>query len=185
MKTLIMLSAVPASGKTTWAKKYQEDHPNVYIINSDDVRMEITHGDYKDHSRQKEVWELFEKRIHEYGAIPDCTVILDALNDVNTVRLKYLTTTPEFDKKILILFPNTLTPKDKLVTSSKFILFTYDKFDNIPPNIAAPFATASFGFKSVLIVDFEKISFIIDFTLGIKVEPPISITSEISFLFIL
>ena len=108
MKTLIMLSAVPAAGKTTWAKKYQEDHPNVYIINSDDVRMEITHGDYKDHSRQKEVWELFEKRIHEYGAIPDCTVILDALNDVNTVRLKYLTTTPEFDKKILILFPNTL-----------------------------------------------------------------------------
>ena len=108
MKTLIMLSAVPASGKTTWAKKYQEEHPNVYIINSDDVRMEITHGDYKDHSRQKEVWQLFEKRIHEYGAISDCTVILDALNDVNTVRLKYLTTTPEFDKKILILFPNTL-----------------------------------------------------------------------------
>ena len=108
MKTLIMLSAVPASGKTTWAKKYQEEHPNVYIVNSDEVRMEITHGDYMDHSRQKEVWELFEKRIHEYGAIPDCTVILDALNDVNTVRLKYLTTTPEFDKKILILFPNTL-----------------------------------------------------------------------------
>ena len=108
MKTLIMLSAVPASGKTTWAKQYQEEHPNVYIVNSDEVRMEITHGDYKDHSRQKEVWELFEKRIHEYGAIPDCTVILDALNDVNAVRLKYLTTTPEFDKKILILFPNTL-----------------------------------------------------------------------------
>ena len=108
MKTLIMLSAGPASGKTTWAKKYQEEHPNVYIVNSDEVRMEITHGDYMDHSRQKEVWELFEKRIHEYGAIPDCTVILDALNDVNTVRLKYLTTTPEFDKKILILFPNTL-----------------------------------------------------------------------------
>ena len=109
MKTLIMLSAVPAAGKTTWAKKYQEDHENVYIINSDDVRMEITHGDYHDHSRQKEVWELFEKRIHEYANKgDDVTVILDALNDTNEVRYKYLSTTPEFDTKILVLFPTTL-----------------------------------------------------------------------------
>ena len=109
MKTLIMLSAIPASGKTTWAKEYAQNHPNTYIINSDDVRLEITHGDYQDHSKQKEVWELFEKRIHEYANInDDVTVILDALNDTNEVRLKYLSTTPEYDKKILILFPNTL-----------------------------------------------------------------------------
>lgn len=108
MKTLIMLSAVPASGKSTWAKEYQSTHPNTYIVNSDEIRMEVTNGDYQDHSRQKEVWELFEKRIHEYGAIENATVILDALNDVNEVRLKYLKSTPEFDKKILILFPNKL-----------------------------------------------------------------------------
>lgn len=109
MKTLIMLSAVPAAGKTTWAKNYQQDHENVYIINSDDVRMEITHGDYHDHSRQKEAWELFEKRIHEYANKgDDVTVILDALNDTNEVRYKYLSTTPEFDTKILVLFPTTL-----------------------------------------------------------------------------
>ena len=104
-----MLSAVPAAGKTTWAKKYQEEHENVYIINSDDVRMELTNGNYQDHSRQKEVWELFERRIHEYAKLGDnVTVILDALNDVNPVRLKYLSTTPEYDKKILVLFPTTL-----------------------------------------------------------------------------
>lgn len=104
-----MLSAVPAAGKTTWAKKYQQEHDNVYIINSDDVRLEITNGDYQDHSRQKEVWELFEKRIHEYANInDDVTVILDALNDVNVVREKYLKTTPEYDKKILVLFPTSL-----------------------------------------------------------------------------
>lgn len=109
MKTLIMLSAVPAAGKTTWAKKYQEEHQNVYIINSDEVRLEITHGDYQDHSHQKEVWELYEKRIHEYAKLgDDVTVILDALNDVNAVRLKYLSTTPEYDKKILVLFPTSL-----------------------------------------------------------------------------
>ena len=113
MKTLIMLSAIPASGKTTWAKEYQQTHPNTYIVSSDDVRMEVTHGDWQDHSHQKEVWELFEKRIHEYGAIENATVILDALNDVNPVRLKYLTTTPEFDKKILVLFPSNYEKSKK------------------------------------------------------------------------
>ena len=108
-----MLSAIPASGKTTWAKEYQENHPNTYIVSSDDIRMEVTHGNYQDHTKQKEVWELFEQRIHEYGAIPDATVILDALNDVNVVRLKYLENTPEFDKKILVLFPSTYEKSSK------------------------------------------------------------------------
>ena len=104
-----MLSAVPAAGKTTWAKNYQSNHENVYIINSDEVRLEVTNGDYQDHSRQKEVWELFEKRIHEYaGKNDDLTVILDALNDVNSVRYKYLSTTPEYDRKVLVLFPTSL-----------------------------------------------------------------------------
>ena len=110
-----MLSAVPAAGKTTWAKKYQEDNENVYIINSDEVRMEVTGGVYHDHTRQKEVWELFEKRIHEYAQKgDDVTVILDALNDVNSVRYKYLSTTPEFDRKILVLFPTSLEKSQKL-----------------------------------------------------------------------
>ena len=109
MKTLIMLSAVPAAGKTTWAQAYKKENDNVYIINSDEVRMEVTHGDYHDHTKQKEVWELFEKRIHEYAQkSEDVTVILDALNDVNSVRYKYLSTTPEFDRKILVLFPSSL-----------------------------------------------------------------------------
>lgn len=104
-----MLSAVPAAGKTTWAKNYQRNHENVYIINSDEVRLEVTNGDYQDHSRQKEVWELFEKRIHEYAnKNDDLTVILDALNDVNSVRYKYLSTTPEYDRKVLVLFPTSL-----------------------------------------------------------------------------
>ncbi len=114
MKTLIMLSAIPASGKTTWAKEYQKNHTNCYIVNSDDVRMEITNGNYQDHTRQKEVWELFERRIHEYALkSDDVTVILDALNDTNEVRLKYLSTTPEFDKKILVLFPSTYEKSSK------------------------------------------------------------------------
>ena len=100
----MILSAIPASGKSTWAAKYQATHPNTYIVSSDQIRMEVTHGDFQDHSKQKEVWELFERRIHENGEIDGVTVILDALNDVNPVRLKYLSTTQEFDRKVLVMF---------------------------------------------------------------------------------
>lgn len=109
MKTLIMLSAVPAAGKSTWANKYKQEHENVYIISSDDIRLELTHGVYQDRSKQKEVWETYERRIHEYANKGDnVTVILDALNDVNAVRLNYLKNSPEYDKKILVLFPTSL-----------------------------------------------------------------------------
>ena len=109
MKTLIMLSAIPASGKSTWAKNYQKTHSETYIVSSDEIRMEICGGDYHDQSKQNLVWQVFDQRIHECALKSEnATVILDALNDVNVVRLKYLTTTPEFDKKILVLFPSTL-----------------------------------------------------------------------------
>ena len=42
MKTLIVLSAMPGSGKSTWAKKYQEEHPHTLIISSDKIRYELT-----------------------------------------------------------------------------------------------------------------------------------------------
>lgn len=133
-----MLSAIPASGKSTWAEEYKRTHDEVYIVSSDDIRMEVTHGDYQDHSKQKEVWELFEKRIHEYALKSEnATVILDALNDVNVVRYKYLSTTPEFDKKILVLFPsniekskkyNDMRPKEIAVPDDILVLLV-DKFE--------------------------------------------------------
>ena len=100
-----MLSAIPASGKSTWAGKYQATHRNVYIVSSDAIRMELTNGVYGDQSKQKQVWELFSKRIHEFAALnDDATVILDALNDTNELRKKYVEENPEFDKYILVLF---------------------------------------------------------------------------------
>ena len=118
MKKLIMLSAFPASGKTTWAKEYKRTHENVYILNSDDIRMELTAGDYHDRSKQAEVWATFDRRIHEIGKIDNVTLILDAVNDTNEVRLKYLSTTPEFDYKVLVMFPSTLE-RSKLFNSRR------------------------------------------------------------------
>lgn len=114
MKTLIMLSAIPASGKSTWALQYKQNHDNVYIISSDEIRLELTNGVYLDQSKQQQVWVVFEERIHEYAKKGDnVTVILDALNDVNPVRYKYLSTTPEYDYKILVLFPNSNLEKSR------------------------------------------------------------------------
>jgi len=107
MKTLIILSAMPGSGKSTWAKKYQEEHSHTLIVSSDQIRFELT-GTMQDFSRQKEVWELFSLRIHEYAnKYDDVTVILDALNDLNALREKYVKENPEYDRYELVLFPRT------------------------------------------------------------------------------
>ena len=55
MKTLIILSAMPGSGKSTWAKNYQSEHPHTLIISSDQIRYEIT-GSLTDFSKQNEEW---------------------------------------------------------------------------------------------------------------------------------
>ena len=108
MKTLIVLSAMPGSGKSTWAKKYQGEHSHTLIVSSDEIRYELT-GQLQDFSKQKEVWELFSLRIHEYAKkYDDVTVILDALNDLNSLRKKYVKENPEFNKYVLVLFPRTL-----------------------------------------------------------------------------
>jgi predicted kinase len=102
MKTLIVMSAFPGSGKSTWCRKYKESHPNTYIISSDEIRFELT-GQYQDFSKQKEVWETFERRIHEYSLKgDDITVILDALTDLNELRINYVKNSPEYDRHILV-----------------------------------------------------------------------------------
>ena len=108
MKTLIVLSAMPGSGKSTWAKQYQKEHSHTLIVSSDEIRFELT-GQSQDFSKQKEVWELFSLRIHEYAKkYDDVTVILDALTDLNILRKKYVEENPEFDRYELVLFPRTL-----------------------------------------------------------------------------
>ena len=108
MKTLIVLSAMPGSGKSTWAKQYQKEHSHTLIVSSDEIRFELT-GQSQDFSRQKEVWELFSLRIHECAKkYDDVTVILDALTDLNVLRKKYVEENPEFDRYELVLFPRTL-----------------------------------------------------------------------------
>ena len=136
MKTLIVLSAIPAAGKSTWAKQYKETHPEVYIVSSDEIRMELTGGNYHDRSKQNLVWETFDRRIHEYARLSEnATVILDALNDTNAVRLKYLKDAEEFDKKVLVMFPPLDLEKSMKLNAAR------DPSVRVPDNIMEMYAT--------------------------------------------
>ena len=101
MKTLIVMSALPGSGKSTWAKKYADTHRNTFILSSDEVRFEVTKS-YQNFSKQKKVWRIFNRRLKRLSKAKDITLILDALNDTNQIRLDYIKNNPHFDKYILV-----------------------------------------------------------------------------------
>lgn len=102
MRTLIVLSAIPGSGKSTWAKKYQKEHANSFIVSSDDIRMEFF-GAVNDFRDEKRVWDTFLKRINDYAdSSNEITVIADATNLQNKYRRMYAELTPHFEKHVLI-----------------------------------------------------------------------------------
>lgn len=103
MKTFLLLSAIPGSGKSTWARKYAQEHDNVHVVSSDGLREEIG-GAINNFDHEKEVWNLFLERIHDYGKQEDVTVIADAAMISNKFRKFYAENTPEFDRRILVVF---------------------------------------------------------------------------------
>ena len=109
MKHLIALSAIAASGKSTWAKHYKINHKdeNVFIVSSDEIRKELT-GVYQNLNYEKEVWEIYFKRIDILrDSNKDCTIICDSTNIINEHR-KILGNLPGFDKKSLVVISKEL-----------------------------------------------------------------------------
>lgn len=109
MKHLIALSAIAASGKSTWAKHYKINHKdeNVFIVSSDEIRKELT-GVYQNLNYEKEVWEIYFKRIDILrDSNKDCTIICDSTNIINEHR-KILGNLPGFDKKTLVVISKEL-----------------------------------------------------------------------------
>ena len=102
MSTLILLSAIPGAGKSTWAKDYQRNHPNTYIVASDDVRCRVS-GGIQCFQNETKVWEVFLQELQEYSK-QECTVIADATNLQNRYRRYYYESTPKFDRHVLVLF---------------------------------------------------------------------------------
>ena len=108
MKTFILLSAVPGAGKSTWAEQYRLTHKHVLVVSSDEIRKEIT-GEYQNLEHEKEVWDLFFRRILEYrDKYDDVTVIADSTNVQNKYRKIYAEKVTGFDRKILIVLKKPL-----------------------------------------------------------------------------
>ena len=104
MKTFILLSAIPGAGKSTWAKIYQKEHPNTYIVSSDDVRTRVA-GRVNCFDKEPLVWKTFLDEINNCLSRADnVTVIGDSTNLQNKYRQFYHDATPAFDKHVLVIF---------------------------------------------------------------------------------
>ena len=109
MKHLIALSAIPASGKSTYAKHYKINHKdeNVFIVSSDEIRKELT-GVYGNLEHEKDVWEIYFKRVNILrDSNENCTIIADSTNITNNHR-QILAKLPGFDKKTLVVISKEL-----------------------------------------------------------------------------
>src|SRR5574344_2008460 len=101
MKKLIILTAIPGAGKSTWANQFILNNKNSYIVSSDEIRKEIG-GSYQYFKEEDRVWKLFLERTHSYAKLDDVNVILDSTNLNDYYRMMYLNETPDFDKHVLV-----------------------------------------------------------------------------------
>lgn len=53
MKTIYLLKGLPASGKSTWSRKKQEEDPNVVRVNKDDLRSMLHNGKWSKHNEKQ------------------------------------------------------------------------------------------------------------------------------------
>lgn len=137
MKTFILLSAVPGAGKSTWAEQYRLTHDHVFVVSSDNIRKELS-GVYQNWDHEKEVWDLYYKRIIEYrDKYDDVTVIADSTNIQNKFRLFYGQNVTGYDKKVLIILKKPLETvykqnlergSDRIVPK-EVIKSMYDRFE--------------------------------------------------------
>lgn len=159
-----MLSAIPGSGKSTWAKHYASTHPNTYIVSSDETRKKVA-GSLAKFDKEPLVWETFLKEINELGASSeDVTVIGDATNLQNKYRRYYHEMTPGFDRHILVFFnipfdvcrvQNKMRDGDRVVPDyameklrlelempSQEIIDLYDEYIELGPDYVSPLIKA-------------------------------------------
>lgn len=103
MQSFIMTVGLPASGKSTWARKYAEDHHNFVIVSSDEILASF--GDINDQSHNTEVFEEMQRRTNTALKNGE-SVIWDATNISSKRRTNILKQLPRniFIYKVCILF---------------------------------------------------------------------------------
>lgn len=103
MRTLLLLSGLPGSGKSTWSRQYKRLHPSAKIVSSDEIRKEFfgTTANFSDEAR---VWSTFLDRLKRFGKQEGAIVIADSTNLNNHYRRYYVDSTPEYDHHVLVMF---------------------------------------------------------------------------------
>ena len=103
MRTLLLLSGLPGSGKSTWSRQYKRLHPSAKIVSSDEIRKEFfgTTANFSDEAR---VWSTFLDRLKRFGKQEGAIVIADSTNLNNHYRRYYVDSTQEYDHHVLVMF---------------------------------------------------------------------------------
>lgn len=151
MHTLILMAGIPGSGKSTWCKAYQKDHPNVFIVDTDETRRKIT-GSYLIFPEKMEI--IFDAMIEETNALfkqhenEECTVIEDSIFLDDYRRKYYMDRIKGYDRAILFMVKmhdysicykqNKMRQKDKWVPDD-VIDHMIDIYEDPSPEVRAYF----------------------------------------------
>ena len=104
MAKMIFLYGLPAAGKTTFAKKFVIDNPDVIRISADDVRKEL----YGSEDIRGDSYKIYSVILDKMTRCldNDKSFIYDGTNMLKAYRLDYLCEFKDYDvDRIIIKFP--------------------------------------------------------------------------------
>ena len=98
MRKLILMGGVAGSGKSSWARRYAESHPNTHIIDTDETRKSIT-GSYLIFPDPVSIsWDEMIRQANELLANnDDITVIIDSTFLDDERRMYFLSRLKGYD----------------------------------------------------------------------------------------
>ena len=100
MSTMICLSGMPGSGKTTWATQFLKNHPD-FLYFSPDQYYERINGDECDRTDTFEIWMAMFRDIH-IAEKNSNNVLIDSDNLTYAQRNQWIEWFPYFDVHILL-----------------------------------------------------------------------------------
>ena len=104
MKNLILMAGIPGSGKSAWCHEYQKTNKNVFIIDTDETRKQIT-GSYLIFPKHMET--IYDEMIRQSNILfekyDDCTVIEDSIFLEDYRRRYYMERLKGYDHSLLFM----------------------------------------------------------------------------------
>lgn len=128
---------IQGSGKSTWARKYVEEHENSIWISRDVIRKEII-GDGEYFSKEKEVWEAFCNIIEEAIENKKNHIVIDAthINVVSRRKVLYEVVSAigvsDYNLKVIVMDTPLMTCLHRNEER--------EGFDHVPPKVIKDFS---------------------------------------------